>query len=220
MEKPNVGISAQVSSAISAHVLAEHCYEKDYIFLNNKEKFLDSTTVEEVRTKVRAAYAAAGISIASGKPKEIVDKINTMNNLLDVFKYIASLADKEQNGTSLISHLNNDFVDINMEDIDVNWQHSSRNANDLVIKNDIVSEIYFGKWLDGDVVVQVSNFLNAGYDDEDEMSLTEISSLTYIMKRWMSGMTELYINIPTTNTYYLANTYGAADCTRSEDDAY
>ena len=55
--------------------------------------------------------------------------------------------------------------------------------------------------------------------DEDE-DLTEISTLTYIMKRWMSGMTELFINIPTTNTYYLANTYGAADCTRNEDDAY
>ena len=53
----------------------------------------------------------------------------------------------------MISHLNNDYIDIKMEDIDIGWQQSSGANNDLVIKNDIVSEIYFGRWLDGDVVV-------------------------------------------------------------------
>ena len=32
------------------------------------------------------------------------------------------------------------------------------------------------------------------------------------MKRWMSGITELFINIPTTSTYYLPDLYGASDC--------
>jgi len=141
------------------------------------------------------------------------------DDLVAVANYVISLAEKEQNGTSLIVHLNNDFIDIKMEDIDPSWQLSENTADDLVIRNDIVSEIYFGRWIDGDVVAVVSNYLDVANED-DEYNYTDISSLTYIMKRWMSGMTELYINIPTTNTYYLANTYGAADCTRSEDDAY
>lgn len=32
----------------------------------------------------------------------------------------------------------------------------------------------------------------------------------------MSGLTEIYINIPTTNTYYLNNLYGASDCKTSQ----
>ena len=64
----------------------------------------------------------------------------------------------------------------------------------------------FGTGNDGDVVAQISNFLN------DDGTVEEISSMTYIVKRWMSGMTELFINVPTTKTYYLNNLYGASDC--------
>ena len=220
MALPNTGISAQTSNTISVHVDTEHCYQQSFVFYKNKDNFLDSSTKQEVIDKVKAAYAAEGISITSGEPKQIIDNMNALpDDLVAVANYVISLAEKEQNGTSLIAHLNNDFIDIKMEDIDPSWQLSENTADDLVIRNDIVSEIYFGRWIDGDVVAVVSNYLDVANED-DEYNYTDISSLTYIMKRWMSGMTELYINIPTTNTYYLANTYGAADCTRSEDDAY
>lgn len=91
------------------------------------------------------------------------------------------------------------------------WQQvevSSLGAAELGVKNDIIAEMTFGTGMDGDVVAQISNFLNP----EDDWTMEEISSMTYITKRWMSGITELFINIPTTRTYYLNNLYGASDC--------
>ena len=91
------------------------------------------------------------------------------------------------------------------------WQQvevSSLGAAELGVKNDIIAEMTFGTGMDGDVVAQISNFLNP----EDDWTMEEISSMTYITKRWMSGVTELFINIPTTRTYYLNNLYGASDC--------
>ena len=67
--------------------------------------------------------------------------------------------------------------------------------------------MFFGSFLDGDVVASCNNYLN-----DKSNSAFEISGLNYIMKRWMSGVTEIFVNIPSTKTYYLNNLYGAGDC--------
>ena len=113
--------------------------------------------------------------------------------------------------SSFISRLNEDYATAELDDISPNWQRvvvSSDGAIDLGIKNDIIAEMTFGSGNDGDVVAQISNFL----DPEDSGTMEEISAMTYITKRWMSGMTELFINVPTTRTYYLNNLLGASDC--------
>ena len=71
----------------------------------------------------------------------------------------------------------------------------------------------FGSQADGDVIVQISNYLN----DEDSEFMEEVSAASYITKRWMSGLTEIFINVPTTRTYYLNNLYGASNCRVTPD---
>ena len=124
----------------------------------------------------------------------------------------------EHLSSALISHLNSDFASSKLEDLDARWQQAQNEPSALVIKNDIVAEMSFGKWSDGDITVKTSNFLSK--NEYGEVIPLEPTDITYIMKRWMSGVTELYINIPTTNTYYLANAYGAADCVRDPHDSY
>ena len=112
---------------------------------------------------------------------------------------------------SFITSLNRDYATTQLDDIVSSWQKikvSSDNAMNLGIKNDIITEIYFGEQNDGDIVVQISNYL----DDKDSNIMEEVSGVTYITKRWMSGITEIYINVPTTRTYYLNNLYGASNC--------
>ena len=118
----------------------------------------------------------------------------------------------------MISRLNGSYADVKLEDLDSAWQKAENEPSPLGVKKDIIAEMQFGKWSDGDVTVKTSNFLSKSEDGEVEP--LEPTDITYIMKRWMSGVTELYISIPTTNTYYLANAYGAADCIRDPHDSY
>lgn len=111
---------------------------------------------------------------------------------------------------SMITQLNTNYIDTNMEDI-IHWQKSNDQNDCLVINNDIIAEMVFGEYEDGDITIQISNFITTS-DEPDEQRYIEIQNFNYIMKRWMSGITELFINIPTTSTYYLPDLYGASDC--------
>ena len=118
--------------------------------------------------------------------------------------------------SSLITRLNEDYSTIQLDDVVSSWQKvvvSSQNAFELGIKNDVIAEMTFGSQADGDVIVQISNYL----DDEDSEFMEEVSAASYITKRWMSGLTEIFINVPTTRTYYLNNLYGASNCRVSPD---
>lgn len=107
---------------------------------------------------------------------------------------------------SFISRVNNDFLSVAFDDIDSTWQKMVV-STDLVfsVKNDMIADMQFGSHNDGDVVVSISSYATAN-------ELVELSTATYIMKRWMSGVTEIFVNIPSTKTYYLDNLYGAGDC--------
>ena len=72
----------------------------------------------------------------------------------------------------------------------------------------------FGSYSDGNVVVCTSSFADAdnATAELNELGMRDIKDATYISKRWMSGLTELYINVPTTSTRYLGRLYGAAGC--------
>lgn len=118
--------------------------------------------------------------------------------------------------SSLITRLNEDYATIQLDDVVSSWQKvvvSSQNAFELGIKNDVIAEMTFGSQADGDVIVQISNYL----DDEDSEFMEEVSAASYITKRWMSGLTEIFINVPTTRTYYLNNLYGASNCRVTPD---
>ena len=126
--------------------------------------------------------------------------------------------DESHLSTSIVSKLNSEYLTNQLEDIDTTWQKTNDYTDDLYVKNDIIQEMVFGTYIDGDVLVQAKNFLST---DENDLPINvDIESSTYIMKRWMSGITELYINVPTTNTYYLPNQFGASNCKGSDSTTY
>lgn len=43
---------------------------------------------------------------------------------------------------------------------------------------------------------------------------------SYIRKHWYSGINELYIYLPTTNTYYISHVNGSSGCQVTEDDSF
>lgn len=109
----------------------------------------------------------------------------------------------------IVPRLQSDFINVDGEDV-VGWQVPvDETPAGLIVKNDIVQEVLFGTYKDGDVVVRTSNFLTPYMTSDPSI---ELSGITYITKRWMSGVTELYINVPTTHTYYLPNLLGASNC--------
>lgn len=120
--------------------------------------------------------------------------------------------DDHHTSSSTIVQLNNNYATTKLDNILSSWQVvqiSTANQKEFGIKNDIINEMAFGSEIDGDVIVQISNYL----DPADIQYMEEISNSTYITKRWMSGLTEVFINVPTTRTYYFNNMYGASNCT-------
>ena len=80
---------------------------------------------------------------------------------------------------------------------------------ETIIQNDLLHDIKFGE----------VNLAEEKIDDTirvdtyNPVCKQDNAQLNYIMKRWMSGYTELYINIPSTGTYYLNHVLGTPNCT-------
>lgn len=122
---------------------------------------------------------------------------------------------KDHSPTSLVSRINTEFSSVDLDDIDPTWQRMTSSDSGLVqINNDIITDMAFGSYSDGNVVVCTSSFADAdnATAELNELGMHDIKDTTYISKRWMSGLTELYINVPTTSTRYLGRLYGAAGC--------
>ena len=183
-----------------------YCFASDIGLYCTKYQF----TMEH---DVKAFTQDQALSLYDGLMQQPVTGISAI-----VSSALSNHLSTEHLSSALISHLNSDFASSKLEDLDARWQQAQNEPSALVIKNDIVAEMQFGKWSDGDITVKTSNFLSK--NEYGEVIPLEPTDITYIMKRWMSGVTELYINIPTTNTYYLANAYGAADCVRDPHDSY
>lgn len=125
----------------------------------------------------------------------------------------ASPGDHSEN--AIVTQINNHYLNVDLDNI-TDWS-SSTLCNDVEgyvdVKNDIVSEMYFGEYADGDVVVNVSSYLTP-------QGPVQQDGISYIMKRWSSGVTELYVSVPTTSSYYIANCFGASNCKHDQADAY
>lgn len=71
----------------------------------------------------------------------------------------------------------------------------------------MVFEQYWGTSKDYDVMVSSENF----FTSEDNVAVT------YLFRRWMSGVTEIYLHVPTTNTYYINHVPSTPGYTISDD---
>lgn len=96
--------------------------------------------------------------------------------------------------SSLVSEINQTLLSVNFDGLQSSgWQRSEENASTYQVSNDIVFEQFWGDNSDWNLSLSVENHLTSQTN----------AKFTYLFRRWMSGMTELYVHIPTTNTYYI-----------------
>ena len=138
--------------------------------------------------------------------------------------------------TCMLSAVARDYVDSDMSNFDENaalsaFQKRSTDTashigkgvsetNDITISNDVVVEVEYN---DSPNVYKATNFVNVSVSNsktkfkfkqsmtEQVLSLNAIPKLTectYIYKRWLSGLKEIYIYLPTTFTFYQQNESG------------
>lgn len=177
----------------------------------NKRTYLFATPTGLYGTRYSYVLSNDITQITKDRALEMYNSIMQRTLSSELSSALCSHVSTSHLSSSLISRLNEDFSTVQLDDIVSSWQEvkiSSTDAASLGIKNDIVAEMTFGHETEGDVVVQISNYL----DDEDASEMQEVSSASFIAKRWMSGLTELFINVPTTRTYYLNNLLGASNC--------
>lgn len=98
--------------------------------------------------------------------------------------------------SSIVDKMNSDLLGVGFEGFrSADWYSSSGSAagGDMSVSNDIVYEQVWGDENDWDFSLSVSNMFVE----------TPNAPFTYMVRRWMSGLTELYVQVPTTNTYYI-----------------
>lgn len=109
------------------------------------------------------------------------------------------------NKNSVIDNINTKIVDVDFSMTPAEWKHIDISNSEIVVSNDIVSEITFGNQDNSMISVYTKNFIKS-----------DRPNFNYILKRYSSGMTELYILLDTTNTYYISHVPGAG-CSTTED---
>lgn len=115
--------------------------------------------------------------------------------------------EKDHATSSIVSILEQKYLPTDFKNVKLsNWIKTSYNetSSDMAISNDLVDIIEFGDETTGDITIQLSNFLTSESN----------AKCSYIIKRYMSGIVEVYIYIPTTNTYYLNHVAGVPGCTK------
>lgn len=118
---------------------------------------------------------------------------------------------------SVLTRINNETMDTkfsNMSEEWVKYDLDSASSGETIVVNDMLNEVKFGK-VDKDVD-QPNGPVKANV--KNPVHKEDNIRLNYIMKRWMSGYTELYVNLPTTHTYYLNHVLGTPNCTVSPDE--
>lgn len=128
----------------------------------------------------------------------------------------ASSSAGDHSEDSVITQLNRNYLNVQLDNIDGGWSTltlSNQVDGYVDVRNDIIGEMQFGEFIDGDVFAYASSYVTPS-------GPAQVDGLSYIMKRWTSGVTELYVNVPTTSSYYLANCYGASNCRHDQSDSY
>ena len=98
-----------------------------------------------------------------------------------------------------MTRINESIVDVNILSIDGNYTQIS--VQDTIVTaaaDDMLQTVEFGDNYSGGISVLTHNVVTDGTPD-----------FSYILKRFRSGLSELYMFIDTTNTYYINHISGA-----------
>lgn len=115
---------------------------------------------------------------------------------------------RNQGIKDLIPYINENAINIDFSNINIGTRTKIL-GNINFYNNDIVVSVEFDN--------QTPCISAYQYIDNKYIQLSDIS---YIIKNYASGQRELYLNIPTTNTYYIPHIEGNIGCNFYNDDLY
>ena len=123
----------------------------------------------------------------------------------DVHQHIIDYHDpSSQPVTFIADNIADVHLDINEDDVNSYCKVAS-SSDEIKAQNDIVYQVLQGTEADGIVRVELSNFL--AHDEN--------AACSYIWMKYASGYNEVYVHVPTTNTYYINHVDGLPGCTNA-----
>ena len=120
----------------------------------------------------------------------------------EILTILKTHIEQYHSNNSIITNINNNIEAVDFNEI-FNWtQINSIDDDNNIISNDIIySTSIMDNILSGELDVYVKNFYTKN-------EVTKVNNASYILKSFAGGDSELYINIPTTLTYYLNHVTG------------
>lgn len=173
-----------------------------FVYNRNKNEFYFGTNNGLYRTQYQYDLVDDTYSYSAGDIKYIVDS-QISDIIFNVDRELSAHIEQYHNKESFITRINEEKTDISASTLKLEQWCKLNDTEDesvMYIENDIVNECEFGDQDTGDIYISHSNYI----------SDIEQDNFQYIMKRWYSGITELYIHIPSTDTYYLSHTQGSS----------
>ena len=95
--------------------------------------------------------------------------------------------------------INNMMLSVDMSGISEEWQTVDSDDREIVIENDLIDTMETGDLFSVGCEIFAENVIFS----------RQYVSADYVLKRYMSGISELLVHIPTTNTYYLNGVPGS-----------
>lgn len=128
---------------------------------------------------------------------------------LSVNADISSHESNYHNDDNLIPYLNENAVNVDFSDISIGTSSISTETSCTLHLNDIVTSVEFDSQTP---CVSAYQFIDNSY--------IQLSDVSYIIKNYASGLKEMYLNIPTTNTYYIPHLEGNIGCNFANNNLY
>lgn len=171
------------------------------ITLFNIHEYLIATDKGLSCTKYQYAICA---NVFTQLTSEIQNEIS-----LSVNADISSHESNYHNDDNIIPYLNENAVNVDFSDINIGTSSISTATSCTLYLNDIVTSVEFDSQTP---CISVYQFIDNNY--------IQLSDISYIIKNYASGLKEMYLNIPTTNTYYIPHLDGNIGCNFANNNLY
>lgn len=181
----------------------------DVMICNGNEYNIASTDgIYRTEYRYTMQYDSGGITVSEVKrifDSSVSDMTERVQDEINV-RHIS----EDHGKTSTITFINDNAVGVDMKYIDVKTIDNVNldDGQEFPIVDDVVNTIDTNDTNIGEAVVEISNFLTSDTDIECK----------YIVKRFTSGINEMYIHIPTTDTYYISHVHGSQGCSLYDVD--
>ena len=175
------------------------------LIARNKHLYYFATDVGLYRTNYAYALSNDIQKFTEEDAKRIYDGVE--DDLVSDMQQSIDEHERDWHGddTDVATYLNSNCLSVNFDGATAaGWGSVSHDQTSSVmtVSNDMAYEVFFGDESSGDLHVSVSNFISASGS----------VACSYVLKRYVSGMSELYVYVPTTCTQYVAHAYGTPNC--------